>query len=94
MFPPPKPELANAEIEQAVAHMQEVIELGRAARDRRKLPLKVNYTCHITIHHFFFFANLPASSSIVSFERSDCGQSQQEIAGQLGVPEKLYSCCT
>jgi len=54
MFPPPKPELANAEIEQAVAHMQEVIELGRAARDRRKLPLKV-YLPH---NHPPLFANL------------------------------------
>lgn len=57
MFPAPKPEFANPDIEEAVAHMQGVIELGRAARDRRKLPLKVRsytfswlmITCHSTL---------------------------------------------
>ncbi|KAL6072740.1 isoleucine--tRNA ligase [Balamuthia mandrillaris] len=40
MFPDPKEELLNKEIEEAVGHMQNVIELGRLARDRRKLPIK------------------------------------------------------
>jgi isoleucyl-tRNA synthetase len=40
MFPPPRDEFINLEIEESVAHMQSTIELGRAARDRRKMPLK------------------------------------------------------
>jgi len=41
MFPAPRSEFINLEIEQSVAHMQSTIELGRAARDRRKMPIKV-----------------------------------------------------
>jgi len=40
MFPAPRSEFINLEIEQSVAHMQSTIELGRAARDRRKMPIK------------------------------------------------------
>jgi isoleucyl-tRNA synthetase len=40
MFPAPRDEFINLEIEASVAHMQSTIELGRAARDRRKMPLK------------------------------------------------------
>jgi isoleucyl-tRNA synthetase len=40
MFPAPRDEFINLEIEESVAHMQSTIELGRAARDRRKMPLK------------------------------------------------------
>eukprot|EP01111_Echinosteliopsis_oligospora_P006899 TRINITY_DN2135_c0_g1_i3.p1 TRINITY_DN2135_c0_g1~~TRINITY_DN2135_c0_g1_i3.p1 ORF type:complete len:1138 (+),score=324.53 TRINITY_DN2135_c0_g1_i3:43-3456(+) len=39
-FPQARKEALNPAIETAVGHMQEVIELGRAARDRRKLPVK------------------------------------------------------
>jgi isoleucyl-tRNA synthetase len=40
MFPAPRAQFINLEIEESVAHMQTTIELGRAARDRRKMPLK------------------------------------------------------
>ena len=50
MFPAPRDEFINLEIEESVAHMQSTIELGRAARDRRKMPLKVPRHPHST--HF------------------------------------------
>eukprot|EP00026_Physarum_polycephalum_P001231 Phypoly_transcript_01232.p1 GENE.Phypoly_transcript_01232~~Phypoly_transcript_01232.p1 ORF type:complete len:1147 (-),score=157.12 Phypoly_transcript_01232:70-3510(-) len=40
MFPEPRAEALNARIEEAVSRMQNVIELGRVSRDRRKLPVK------------------------------------------------------
>eukprot|EP01102_Stenamoeba_stenopodia_P010924 TRINITY_DN3331_c0_g1_i2.p1 TRINITY_DN3331_c0_g1~~TRINITY_DN3331_c0_g1_i2.p1 ORF type:complete len:1070 (-),score=302.88 TRINITY_DN3331_c0_g1_i2:3045-6254(-) len=40
MIPEPLEEAINTDIETTVARMQAVIELGRAARDRRKLPVK------------------------------------------------------
>eukprot|EP01124_Arcella_intermedia_P022504 TRINITY_DN3362_c0_g1_i1.p1 TRINITY_DN3362_c0_g1~~TRINITY_DN3362_c0_g1_i1.p1 ORF type:complete len:1073 (-),score=204.87 TRINITY_DN3362_c0_g1_i1:40-3258(-) len=39
-FPPARDELRVPAIERSVGRMQEVIELGRVARDRRKLPFK------------------------------------------------------
>jgi len=40
MFPEPRAEALNARIEEAVSRMQNVIELGRVSRDRKKLPIK------------------------------------------------------
>jgi isoleucyl-tRNA synthetase len=39
-FPTFQPEFLNAEVEAATSYMQSVVELARAARDRRKMPLK------------------------------------------------------
>eukprot|EP01098_Paradermamoeba_levis_P007549 TRINITY_DN3122_c0_g1_i1.p1 TRINITY_DN3122_c0_g1~~TRINITY_DN3122_c0_g1_i1.p1 ORF type:complete len:789 (-),score=193.95 TRINITY_DN3122_c0_g1_i1:891-3257(-) len=50
MFPEPRENLLNERIEEAVARMQAVIELGRAARDRRKKPLKFPLK-HVTVVH-------------------------------------------
>jgi isoleucyl-tRNA synthetase len=50
MFPAPRDEFINLEIEASVAHMQSTIELGRAARDRRKMPLKVHISPSVLIN--------------------------------------------
>lgn len=41
MLPDPQEWLIDQDIEQAVEGMQKVIELGRVARDRRTIPIKV-----------------------------------------------------
>lgn len=41
MFPTPLKEALNPRIEEMIKRMQTVIQLGRAARDRRNTPLKV-----------------------------------------------------
>jgi hypothetical protein len=41
MFPAVLKEAMNPEIEAAVAGMQAVIQLGRQARDRKAIPIKV-----------------------------------------------------
>lgn len=40
MLPQPRDSLIDVSIEQAVSHMQTVIELGRVIRDRKTLPMK------------------------------------------------------
>jgi len=40
MIPEPLEEAIDEKMESTIARMQAVIELGRASRDRRKLPIK------------------------------------------------------
>jgi len=50
MFPTPLESAMNTKIEEAVSAMQAVVQLGRAARDRKTLPLKFPLT-RITVIH-------------------------------------------
>jgi len=49
-FPEPQKDAINRRIEEAVSRMQSVIQLGRAARDRRTLPLKFPLTRVTCVH--------------------------------------------
>jgi isoleucyl-tRNA synthetase len=50
MFPTPLKEALNPRIEEAVARMQTVIQLGRQARERRNTPLKMPLNRFTIIH--------------------------------------------
>jgi len=49
-FPEPQKDAINRRIEEAISRMQSVIQLGRAARDRRTLPLKFPLTRVTCVH--------------------------------------------
>ncbi|OQV24392.1 Isoleucine--tRNA ligase, cytoplasmic [Hypsibius exemplaris] len=50
MFPDPRFDLVDVNIERAVARMQTVVELGRQARERRTLPIKSPLAEVVIIH--------------------------------------------
>jgi isoleucyl-tRNA synthetase len=50
MFPTPLEQALNTRIEEAVGAMQAVVQLGRAARDRKTLPIKFPLTSVTVIH--------------------------------------------
>jgi isoleucyl-tRNA synthetase len=50
MFPTPLEQALNTRIEEAVGAMQSVVQLGRAARDRKTLPIKFPLTSVTVIH--------------------------------------------
>lgn len=64
MLPEPRSDLINVDIERAVSHMQNVIDLGRVIRDRKTIPVKYPLPEVVVIHQ-----DEQCLQDIASFER-------------------------